>query len=144
MINFRIYKKWKTAFFFKYHTARSLHRELTNIFLLCTNESNYYYSYCNINEIAICSLCKLCQYFRDCKIDNLSCEKFLQLNYNKKDKLDLLVSLISPFFSLIKSEKKDALHFFSQEYYYYSKDLSTRDTKFSSLDDIIKAKINNG
>ena len=74
----------------------------------------------------------------------MSSEKFLQLNYNKKDKLDLLVSSISPYFSLIKSEKKDALHFFSQEYYYYSKDLSTRDTKFSSLDDIIKAKINNG
>ena len=100
--------------FFKYHTARSLHRELTNIFLLCTNESNYYYCYCNINEIVICSLCKLCQNFRNCKIDNLSCEEFLQLNYNKKDKLDLLVSLISPFFSLIKSEKKDASHFFSK------------------------------
>ena len=67
------------------------------------------------------------------KIDNLSCDKFLQLNYNKKDKLDLLVSLISPFFSLIKSEKKDALHFFSQEYYYYYKDLSTGNTKFNSL-----------
>ena len=144
MINFRIYKKWKTAFFFKYHTARSLHRELTNIFLLCTNESNYYYCYCNINEIVICSLCKLCQNFRNWKIDNLLCEEFLQLNYNKKDKLDLLVSLISPFFSLIKSEKKDALHFFSKEYYYYSKDISTGDIKFSSLDDIIKAKINNG
>ena len=147
MINFRIYKKWKTAFFFKYHTARSLHRELTNIFLLCTNESNYYYCYCNINEIAICSLCKLCQYFRDCKIDNLSCEKFLQLNYNKKDKLDLLVSLISPFFSLIKSEKKDALHFFSKEYYCYSRDISTRDIKFLSLDQIIeknKAKVIDG
>ena len=133
--------------FFKYHTTRSLHRELTNIFLLCINESNYYYCYCNINEIAICSLCKLCQYLRDCKIDNLSCDKFLQLNYNKKDKLDLLVSLISPFFSLIKSEKKDALHFFSKEYYCYSRDISTRDIKFLSLDQIIeknKAKVIDG
>ena len=134
----------ENSVFFKYHTARFLHRELTNIYLLCIKEPNYYYCYCNTNEIVICSLCRLCQYFRDVKIDNLSCEQFLQLNYNKKDKLELLVSLISPFFSLIKSEKKDALHFFSQEYYYYSKDLSTRDTKFSSLDDIIKAKINNG
>ena len=92
--------------FFKYHTARSLHKELTNIYLLCIKESNYYYCYCNTNEIVICSLCRLCQYFRDGKIDNLSCEQFLQLNYNKKDKLELLVSLISPFFSLIKSEKK--------------------------------------
>ena len=128
----------ENSVFFKYHTARSLHRELTNIYLLCTKESNYYYCYCNTNEIVICSLCRLCQYFRDGKIDNLSCEQFLQLNYNKKDKLDLLVSLISPFFSLIKSEKKDALHFFSKEYYCYSRDISTRDIKFLSLDQIIE------
>ena len=128
------------SIFFKYHTARSLYRELTNIYLLCTKEANYYYCYCNTNEIVICSLCRLCQYLKDCKIDNLSLEQFLQLNYNKKDKLDLLVSLISPFFTLIKSENKDALHFFSQEYYYYFKNLSTGKIKFSSLDDIIKGK----
>ena len=128
------------SIFFKYHTARSLYGELTNIYLLCTKEANYYYCYCNTNEIVICSVCRLCQYLKDCKIDNLSLEQFLQLNYNKKDKLDLLVSLISPFFTLIKSENKDALHFFSQEYYYYFKNLSTGKTKFSSLDDIIKGK----
>ena len=128
------------SIFFKYHTARSLYRELTNIYLLCTKEANYYYCYCNTNEIVICSLCRLCQYLKDCKIDNLLLEQFLQLNYNKKDKLDLLVSLISPFFTLIKSENKDALHFFSQEYYYYFKNLSTGRTKFSSLDDILKGK----
>ena len=33
--------------FKKYETARSLHRELTNILLLCINESNYYYCYCD-------------------------------------------------------------------------------------------------
>ena len=130
----------ENSIFFKYHTARSLYRELTNIYLLCTKEANYYYCYCNTNEIVICSLCRLCQYLKDCKIDNLSLEQFLQLNYNKKDKLDLLVSLISPFFTLIKSENKDALHFFSQEYYYYFKNLSTGKLKFSSLDDIIKGK----
>ena len=109
MINFR---KMENSVFFKYHTARSLYRELTNIYLLCIKESNYYYCYCNTNEIVICSLCRLCQYFRDAKIDNLLCEQFLQLNYNKKDKLYLLVSLISPFFSLIKSEKKRRFTFF--------------------------------
>ena len=128
------------SIFFKYHTARSLYRELTNIYLLCTKEANYYCCYCNTNEIVIFSLCRLCQYLKDCKIYNLSLEQFLQLNYNKKDKLDLLVSLISPFFTLIKSENKDALHFFSQEYYYYFKNLSTGKNKFSSLDDIIKGK----
>ena len=101
---------------------------MTNIYLLCTKEANYYYCYCNTNEILICSLCRLCQYLKDCKTDNLSLEQFLQLNYNEKDKLDLLVSLISPFFTLIKSENKDALHFFIQEYYYYFKNLSTGKT----------------
>ena len=124
--------------FYKYHTARSLYKELTNIFLLCTNESNYYYCYCYTNGVVICSLYELCQYFKDCKINNLPFDKFLQLNYNKKYKLEQLVSLISPFFTRIKSEKKDALHFFSKEYYYYSTDISTGDIKFLSLDQIIE------
>ena len=104
MINFRY--KMEDSIFFKYHTARSLHRELTNIYLLCIKEPNDYYCYCNTNEIVICALCRLCQYLRDCKIDDLSCEQFLQLNYNKKDKLDLLVSLISPFLVLLNLKKK--------------------------------------
>ena len=33
--------------FAKYNTAKSLHRELMNILLLCTHESNYYYCYCH-------------------------------------------------------------------------------------------------
>ena len=84
--------------FKKYETARSLHRELTNILLLCINESNYYYCYC--------------EYFPDVKIENLSCEKFLQLNYNKKDKLNMVVDLIRPFFDQVKSEKKRCIRFF--------------------------------
>ena len=29
------------SIFFKYHTARSLYRELTKIYLPCTKEANY-------------------------------------------------------------------------------------------------------
>ena len=43
--------------FKKYNTARSLHRELTNILLLCVNESNYYYCYCDKGKH-----CMLCQF----------------------------------------------------------------------------------
>ena len=96
--------------FKKYSTARSLHRESTNILLLCINESNYYYCYCDKGKH--CMLCQFCEYFPDVKIENLSCEKFLQLNYNKKDKLNTVVDLIRPFFDQVKSEKKRCIRFF--------------------------------
>ena len=102
--------------FKKYNTARSLHRELTNILLLCINESNYYYCYCTSQKY--CTLCEFCDYLPHVKIENLSCEKFLQLNYNKKDKLDMVVDLIRPFFDRLKSEKRSALDFFYKEYYW--------------------------
>ena len=128
--------------FKKYNTARSLHRELTNILLLCINESNYYYCYCDKGKH--CTLCQFCEYFPDVKIENLSCEKFLQMNYNKKDKLNTVVDLIRPFFDQVKSEKKGALDFFYKEYYWHSRDISTGDIKYVSLDEIIESNKKNG
>ena len=75
----------------------------------------------------------------DAKIENLSCRKFLQLNYAKKEKLDIVISLISPFFNRIKSEKEAASDFFNKEYYWHSRDISTGDVKFVSLDQIIES-----
>ena len=124
--------------FKKYETARSLHRELTNILLLCINESNYYYCYCDNEKHINCTLCQFCEYFPDVKIENLSCEKFLQLNYNKKDKLDMVVYLILPFFDRLKSEKEDAIQFFYKEYYWHSRDIATGEIKYVSLDQIIE------
>ena len=125
--------------FCKYNDTRSLHKELTNILLLCTEESNYYYCYCDIDNRITCSLCQFCQFLPDAKIENLSCQKFLQLNYAKREKLDIVVSLISPFFNRIKSEKEAALDFFNKEYYWHSRDISTGDVKFVSLDEIIES-----
>ena len=130
--------------FKKYNSARSLHRELTNILLLCTNESNYYYCYCDNEKHIHCTLCQFCEYFPDVKIENLSCEKFLQLNYDKKDKLDMVVDLIRPFFDRLKSERKSALDFFYKEYYWHSRDIATGDIKYVSLDEIIENTKKNG
>ena len=116
--------------FCKYNDTRSLHKELTNILLLCTEESNYYYCYCDIDNRITCSLC---QFLPDAKIENLSCRKFLQ------EKLDMVISLISPFLNRIKSEKEAALDFFNKEYYWHSRDISTGDVKFVSLDEIIES-----
>ena len=126
------------SIFTKCDTARSLHRELTNILLLCINESNYYYCYCDNEKHLTCTLCQFCEYFPNVKIENLSCEKFSQLYYNQKEKLDIVVDLIRPFFDRVKSEKKDAIQFFYKEYYWHSRDIATGKIKHVSLDEIIE------
>ena len=130
----------KDNVFYKYQTVHSLHKELTNVLLLCTEESNYYYCYCDSVKPRLCSLCELCQFLSDenNKVENLSCKKFLQLNYNKKEKLDLFVNLISPFFTRIKVEKETALDFFNKEYYWHSRDIKTGQVHFVTLDQIIE------
>ena len=124
--------------FCKYNDTRSLHKELTNILLLCTEESNYYYCYCDIDNRITCSLCQFCQFLPDAKIENLSCRNFLQLNYAKREKLDIVVSLISPFFNRIKSEKEAALDFLIRNTTGIQ-EISTGDVKFVSLDEIIES-----
>ena len=126
--------------FSKYNTARSLHKELTNILLLCMNDSNYYYCYCDGNKR--CSLCEFCDYFPDVKIKNMSCEKFLQVNHNKKDKLDMVVKLIKPFFNRVKTEKKDAVEFFYKEYYWYRRNICNGDIDYVTLDEIVESNKN--
>ena len=75
-------------------------------------------------------------------------ENYMNNKQNQNLKVDRydLNELLPSFENSSNNWNKDryTLHFFSQEYYYYSKDLSTGDTRFSSLDDIINAKINNG
>ena len=70
--------------FAKYYTARSLYRELMNILLLCTHESNYYYCYCHKKKQPKCTLCEFCEYFPNGKIENISIKNFLMTNYKKK------------------------------------------------------------
>ena len=62
----------------------------------------------------------------------------MQLNYAKREKLDMFINLISPFFDRIKVEKETALDFFNKEYYWHSRDIKTGDIRFVSLDQIIE------
>ena len=130
--------------FAKYDTAKSLHKELKNILLLCINESNYYYCYCDMEKQSKCTLCEFCEYFPDVKIENMSIENFLEINHNQKDKLDIVVNLIKPFFDRVKFEDKDALQFFYKEYYWHLRDIATGTIKHVSLDEIIDNMPKNG
>ena len=69
--------------FLKFDTAK-LHRELTNILLIATEESNYHYCYCR--QTNKCALCQLCSFLEDQKIDGLPPKKFLQKFYNDRVK----------------------------------------------------------
>ena len=127
--------------FAKYNTAKSLHRELMNILLLCTHESNYYYCYCHKEKLPKRTLCEFCDYFPEAKIDNMLIKNFLEKNFKEKDQLDKVVNLIKPFFDKVKSEDKGSLKFFNKEYYWHSRDIATGTIKYVSLDEIID---NNG
>ena len=101
-------------YFKKYESTKDLHKELTNIFLLATEQSYYNYCYCDKldkkKECALslfklgkkkeCGLCSLCHFLfhNNNLMDGLPPEKFLQLNYDDRSKLDMFVSKISPFF----------------------------------------------
>ena len=130
--------------FAKYNTARSLHRELMNILLLCTHESNYYYCYCHKEKQPKCTLCKFCDYFPDVKIENMPIKNFLEKNYKQKDQLDKVVNLIKPFFDKLKLEDKGSLDFFNKEYYWHSRDIATGTINYVSLDEIIDETLKNG
>ena len=127
--------------FAKYNTAKSLHRELMNILLLCTHESNYYYCYCHKEKQPKCTLCEFCEYFCNVKIENISIENFLITNYKKKDQLNKIVNLIKLFFDKVKFENEGSLDFFNKEYYWHSRDISTGTISYVTLDQIIEEKI---
>ena len=85
--------------FLKFDTAK-LHRELTNILLIATEESNYQYSYCSQkNNSPKCALCQLRSFLyirtdRSGFIKGLPPKKFLQKFYNDRVKLVKFSNLI--------------------------------------------------
>ena len=102
--------------FINYNTTSELHKELTNIVLLCLEESSsYYYCYCN-EETGNCDLCDLIEFLANIDDENLMDgfppRKFLQLNYNKRDKLEEFSSKILPFFQKIEMNNERCLDFF--------------------------------
>ena len=66
-----------------------MHRELTNIFLIATKESNCHYCYCRqTNKCILCQLCSFLYAAKDQQIDGLPPKKFLQKFYNDRVKLE--------------------------------------------------------
>ena len=102
--------------FLKFETAK-LHRELTNILLIATEESNYHYCYCRqTNKCALCQLCSFLYASKEQKIDCLTPENFLQTFYNDRMKLEKFLNIISPFFKKTYSEDESSVEFFDKEY----------------------------
>ena len=93
--------------YINYNSTSELHRELTNILLLCLEDINsFYYCYCG-EEFGDCGLCDLITFFVNIDdenlIDGLSPRKYLARNYNKRTKLEIFSLKILPFFE--KMEK---------------------------------------
>ena len=106
--------------FINCNSKSELHRELTNILLLATEDSNYFYCFCDkFSETkSTCDLCCLCEFLSDENnlMDGLSPKKFLQLNYNNRLKLEEFANKILPFFKRIQLNNVRALDFFQKEY----------------------------
>ena len=131
--------------FIKYNSKSELHRELTNILLLVTEDSNDFYCFCDkFREMkSKCDLCALCEFLfnEDNLMDGLSPKKFLQLNYNNRLKLEEFANKILPFFKRIQLNDARALEFFHKEYEWSLKDFSRGETFVLSLDEIIESDI---
>ena len=88
----------------KYDSTSELHRELTNIVLLCLEDVNsFFYCYCG-EEFGDCGLCDLITFFANIDdenlMDGLSPRKFLAKNYNRRGKLEEFSLKILPFFTV--------------------------------------------
>ena len=130
-----------------YNSTSELHRELTNIVLLCMEDSNsYYYCYPG-EEFGDCSLCKLIDFLFDIEkknlMDGLSPRSFLARNYNNRFKLEEFSLKILPFFEKMKMDFEPALDFFKKKYHWSSRDQRTGSYHDLSLEEVIENEILN-
>ena len=129
-------------YFKEYEHSNNLHRELTNILLLATEESNFNYCYCDkfTDKRTKCGLCSLCHFLfhNNNLIDGLPPKKFLQLNCDNRVKLDEFVIKISPFFDRMEREYERSLEFFDKEYSWSMKDYSSCTYHSMTLTEIIE------
>ena len=128
--------------FIRYNSTSELHKELTNILLLATEDSNFFYCYCDkFSETrSKCDLCALCEFLFDDDnlMDGLPPKKFLQLNYDNRVKLEEFASKISPFIKRIERNDRRALEFFDKEYVWTLKDYSSATYYSMTLTEIIE------
>ena len=130
--------------FLKFDTAK-LHRELTNILLIATEESNYHYCYCSQkNNSSKCALCRLCSFLyirtdRSGFIEGLPPKKFLQKFYKNRVKLVKFLNLILPFFKEMSSKDERTLEFFDKEYEWSLRNYQEGTYSTMTLDEIINS-----
>ena len=133
--------------FITYNSTSELHRELTNIVLLCMEDSNSYYYCYSGEEFGDCNLCKLIDFLFDIEkknlMDGLSPRSFLARNYNKRSKLEEFSLKILPFFEKMKNDFEPALDFFKKKYHWSSRDRRTGTYYDLSLEEVIENEILN-
>ena len=115
-----------------------MHRELTNILRIATEESNHHYCYCR--QTNKCSLCQLCSFLygtKDQKIDDLPPKQFLQKFYNDRVRLEKFLNIISPFFEKMYSQDKRSVEFFDKEYSWSLRNYKEGTYSTRTLDEII-------
>ena len=128
-----------------YNSTSELHRELTNIVLLCIEDSNsFYYCYCG-EEFGDCGLCKLTEFLVDIDeenlMDGLSPRRFLAKNYNERSKLEEFSLKILPFFEKMKIDNDPSLDFLKKKYHWSSRDRRTGIYHDLSLEEVIENEI---
>ena len=115
--NFFRKKKLLRKDFLKFESMTKLHKELTNILLLATEDSNFFYCYCEKGRRK-CDLCDLYYFLFDENnlMEGLPPKKILQLNFANREKLDDFVDKIFPFFERMEYYDKRSYNFFNKEY----------------------------
>ena len=102
--------------FITYNSTSELHRELTNIVLLCMEDNDSCYYCYSGEEFGDCGLCKLIDFLFDIEnknlMDGLSPRNFLAINHNNRSKLEEFSLKILPFFEKMKEDFEPALDFF--------------------------------
>ena len=133
--------------FITYNSTSDLHRELTNIVLLCMEDSNSYYYCYSGEEFGDCNLCKLIDFLFDIEkknlMDGLSPRSFLARNHNNRSKLEEFSLKILPFFEKMKEDFEPALDFFKKKYHWTSRDRRTGKFHDLSLEEVIENEILN-
>ena len=140
--------------FIKYTSTAELHTELTNILLLCTEDSSdFFYCYCEKVQVEKhlekvepkCDLCPLIEFLYDIQdknlINGLSPKKFLQFNYNNKLKLERFADEILRFFEAIKLNDPEGLDFFNRRYTWSMRNFSSGETYSLTLEEVIENDI---
>ena len=127
-----------------YNNTKQFFKELMNIVLISIEETGDYYCYCG-EDNGTCGICALGIYLVDAheqnKIEGFSAIKFLVINRENKEKLQVFADKIVVFFDKIQDEKPESLEFFEKEYRWSLKCYSTGETFSLDLDDCIDNEI---